>query len=244
MQLYFMTEDALAYFKGNIAYNLHHYKDENTEWVKEVCSGNPLQKFKLEVKDFTMDMSAEKPSDTDYINVKIVYDAMKKLTDIQATDERLWVGLAHDVLFNYMQYRYNLKNEILNEKKIYKNFFFAYGKKRSLIVHPIARLWWVGRLIYDERAEDPYQAIKYLKVDFPAKVLTLFSSNFTNNSKIVKTFLNTVSKIEEEGCKVSREQYHELIRYVNLLGGTTILDYLPEDYLQKKIFVHYFKQNK
>ena len=76
-------------------------------------------------------------------NLQIQIDAMKKLTDIQATDERLWVGLAHDVLFNYMQYRYNLKNEILNEKKIYKNFFFAYGKKRSLIVHPIARLWWV-----------------------------------------------------------------------------------------------------
>ena len=243
MKLYFMTEDALAYFKGNIANNLHHYKDDNTNWIKEIYPDNPLQEFKLKVKDFVMDMSAEKPSDTDYINVKIIYDALKNITDVQATDERLWAGLAHDILFEYMQYRFKLKNEIFNENKIKKNFFFAYEKKRSLLHHPIARLWWVGRLIYDKEAENPYYAIEYLRKDFPTKVLTLFSSNFTNNPKIVRVFLNAVRKIEEKSYFVSREQFHELIRYVNLLGGTIILDYLSEDYLQEKIINHYIRKN-
>lgn len=244
MQLYFMTEDALAYFKGNITYNLHHYRDENFDWIKEVYPDNPLQKFKLEVRDFTMDMSAEKPVDTDYVNVKIVYDALKKLTDVQATDERLWVGLAHSVLFEYMQYRYNLRNEVFDKEKIMQNFFFAHGKKRSLLHHPIARLWWVGRLIYDEKEKDSYQAIEYLKKDFSSKVLTFFSSNFSSNPRTTRIFLNTIKKFEQNGRSVTREQFRELIRYVNLLGGTTILDYLPEDYLQQKIFTHYFKQNK
>ena len=244
MKLYFMTEDALAYFKGNIKNNLHYYKDDNTNWIKTVYPDNPLQEFKIKVNDFKMDMTRENPSDTDYYNVKILYDKLRDISDAQATDERLWVGLAHDCLFEYMQYRFNLKDDAFSEDRIKKNFFFAYGKKRSLIRHPIARLWWIGRLTYDKNAQNPYYAIEYLKKDFQTKVLTLFSSNFANNSKIARVFLDSMRIIEENGRVVTRGQYRELIKYVNLLSGTTILDYLPKEYLQEKIINHYFKQNK
>ena len=244
MKLYFMKENALAYFKGNIKNNLYHYKDDNADWIKTIYPDNPLQEFKIKVNDFNMNMTKDKPSDIDYYNVKILYDNLKNISDAQATDERLWVGLAHDYLFKYMQYRFNLKNDVFNEDKIKRNFFFTYGKKRSLIHHPIARLWWVGRLTYDKTAQNPYYAIEYLKKDFPTKVLTLFSSNFSNNPKIARVFLDSIRIIEEDGRTVTREQYHELIRYVNILGGTIILDYLPKEYLQRKIINHYYKQNK
>ena len=144
MKLYFMKENALAYFKGNIKNNLYHYKDDNADWIKTIYPDNPLQEFKIKVNDFNMNMTKDKPSDTDYYNVKILYDNLKNISDAQATDERLWVGLAHDYLFKYMQYRFNLKNDVFNEDKIKRNFFFTYGKKRRLIQHPIGRLWRVG----------------------------------------------------------------------------------------------------
>ena len=243
MKLRFMTENALAYFKGNVKNNLYYYKSIDTKWINEVYPNNPLQESKIEINDLNLDMSKEKPSDTDYYNVKILYDKLKNISDTQAMDERLWVGLAHDSLFKYMQYRCALNNTEFNEKKILQNFFFAYGKKRSLLHHPITRLWWIGRLLYDENVEDPYQALAYLKKDFPTKVLTLFSSKFSNNPRITRAFFNSVRKIEEQGNIVKRNQYNELIRYVNILGGVVILDYLSEDYLQEKIINHYYKVN-
>ena len=49
MKLYFMTEDALAYFRGNVKNNLRYYKDDDTDWVKTVYPDNPLQEFKFKV---------------------------------------------------------------------------------------------------------------------------------------------------------------------------------------------------
>lgn len=77
MKLYFMKENALAYFKGNIKNNLYYYKDDNADWIKTIYPDNPLQEFKIKVNDFNMNMTKDKPSDTDYYNVKILYDNLK-----------------------------------------------------------------------------------------------------------------------------------------------------------------------
>lgn len=52
VKLYFMKENALAYFKGNIKNNLYHYKDDNADWIKTIYPDNPLQEFKIKVNDF------------------------------------------------------------------------------------------------------------------------------------------------------------------------------------------------
>ena len=245
MKLHFMKDDALAYFKQNVEYNCKNYLSKDNNWVfDKFADGSPLIEFKFEVPDFKMDMSSKNVGDTDYNNVKILYPALKDVSDTQASDERFWTGLSHGVLWSYMQYRCQLSDENISPNKIMTNYFFNYGNKRSLIVHPIARLWWVGRLIYDEKATDHFKALEYLKVDFPTKVLTLFSSNYTNNPKITRALLLAVAEIEQKGNKVKRNDYHELIRYVNSLGGIIILDYLSEDELKDKIKKHYYEVHK
>ena len=250
MKIHFMKEDAVAYFKGNIKSNINLYLNDNYNWIEEKYRvynkdrESAFGEFKLEIPKFSLDMSNEKPESTDYNNVKIFYCALKNISDIQATDERLWVGMAHSDLFQFMIYRCKLTKENINEKKILTNFFFNYGKKRSLIVHPLARLWWVGRLLYDEKKKDPFEALEYLKNDFSTKVFSLFSSNFTNNPTISRAILKALFEIELSGIKVDRKGYLELIRYVNLLGGVIILDYLSEDELKEKIIKHYYNINK
>lgn len=247
MKIHFLKEEALAYFKGNIKSNMTQYLDSIYDWVQKKYTSyknnneSAFGEFKIEIPEFSMDMSSnEKPESTDYNNVKILYSALKNVSDTQATDERLWAGLAHSDLSEYMIYRCKLNAENITEKKILTNFFFNYGNKRSLIVHPLARLWWVGRLLYDENKDNPYEALEYLKNDFSTKVLSLFSSNFTNNPSIVRAILNAISALESTGEKVDRKKFLELIRYVNLLGGIIILDYLSEEELKNKIIEHYY----
>ena len=78
-----------------------------------------------------------------------------------------------------------------------------------------------------------------MKVDFGTKVLSLFSSNFTNNPVITRAILYAINDLTDSGEKISRKDYLEMIRYVNLLGGIIILDYLTEDELKNKIINHY-----
>lgn len=245
-----MKEEALAYFKGNVKSNIGQYLDDDYHWVEEKYAAYKNNKegafgeFKIKVPEFAMDMSSEKPESTDYNNVKILYSALKNISDTQATDERLWAGMAHSDLLKFMIYRCKLNVESIDEKKILINFFFNYGNKRSLIMHPLARLWWVGRLLYDENKKNPFEALEYLKTDFSTKVLSLFSSNFTNNPTIARAILNAISDLELAGEKVGRKSYLELIRYTNLLGGIIILDYLAEEELKEKIKKHYYEVKK
>ena len=245
MKLHFMKDDALAYFKQNVQYNKSYYLNKGNDWIFEKYNeSTPLIEFKNEFPDFKLDISAKNPGDTDYTNVKTLYTALKNLTDTQASDERFWVGLSHGDLWEYTQYRCKLNAENISESKILTNYFFNQGNKRSLIVHPIARLWWVGRLIFDEEAKDPFRALEYMKVDFSTKVYTLFSSNYTNNPKITRALLTAITDLETQGYKIKTLEYRELIRYVNLLGGIIILDYLSEDELKEKIKKHYYEVHK
>lgn len=249
MKLHFMKDDALVYFKNNVDSNLEYYLNQDNSWIYEKYSAykgddvSPFGEFKLEVPDFQMDMSEESPSRSDYNNCKILYTALKDISDTQATDERFWVGLAHSQLWEYMLYRCKLNDDTNKENKIVANYFYNYGNKRSLLVHTLARLWWVGRLTYDKSSKEPFAALSYLKIDFPTKVLTLFSSNFTNNPIITRAILLATSSLDKSGYKIGRKEYFELIRYVNFLGGIIILDYLTEDELKQKIINHYFEIN-
>lgn len=173
-----------------------------------------------------------------------MYEGLKDITDSQATDERFWAGLAHCDFWDFMIYRCKLAKGTTKSNTIETNFFCMRGRKRSLAYHTLARLWWVGRLIYDDsNTKDHYEGLDYLKVDFSTKVLNLFSSNFTNNPKILRSILKAALKLEDEHGKLSRNSFQELIRYVNLLGGIVILDYLSEEELIEKIVKHYLELN-
>lgn len=111
-----------------------------------------------------------------------------------------------------------------------------------MILNPLSRLWWVGRLIYDESNENPYYALEYLKNDFATKVLTLFSSNYTNNPKITRAVLVALAELELEYGKLGRDKFLAILRYVNMLGGIVILDFLSQDELKEKIKKYYIEK--
>ena len=56
-----------------------------------------------------------------------------------------------------MKYRWDCKNgsEMLNR------YFFNYSSNRSLFRNGISRLWWIGRVTYDEKRTDIVQTIEF-----------------------------------------------------------------------------------
>ena len=236
MKLYFLKEDALETLRGNVKSNLKNYAKPSNEWIYEFFENQePFGEYKYEVNKFDLLISRDKPEETDIENIKILYTNLKMLTDSQATDERLWAGMAHSNFWEYMNHRWKLSADKLNEKEIKSKFFFNNGRIRSLIVHPIAKLWWAGRNTYDETRKNPFELTEFLERDFATRNFYLFSSNFSKNEKILRALLSAMIEIENDGAIISRSVFLETTRFINILGGTYILDYFEEEELKEKV---------
>lgn len=245
MNLSFMKEEALLYFKENLKYNYKNYLLDSPDWLYEKYE-NPLEESRIAVPDFTLDMNQENVSIGDYNNVKILYTNMKNISNTQAIDERLWAGLSHSIFWKYLQYRTKINEENIKESKILFSYFFKNNGKRVLVINPLTHLWWVGRQIYDpSNVENPFYALEFLKRDFGTKVLNLFSYNYTNNPKITRGILVALSEIEKENdIIIVRSNYLKVLKYLNMLGGIIILDSLEQEEIIEKIKKYYYKNIK
>ena len=62
---------------------------------------NPLEDSRIVVPEFSLQKIESDISLEDYNNVKILYTNLKELSNTQAADERLWVGLSHSIFWKY-----------------------------------------------------------------------------------------------------------------------------------------------
>ena len=229
MKVSFLTQDAMDNLKINIKANIENYKKTSNEWIKEFFDGqSPFVEFKYDVPDFEMDMSKINSKDTDLENVKRVYINLKFLSESQASDERFWAGLTHYKFWSYMQYRWNKSDDESDEKKIKRVYFYDGGKRRGLAFNAIAKLWWIGRYTYDESLENPFKLTEYICNDIGTSTLYLFSSNFTSNDNVRLGMLKAIVDSEEKGIKIKRKEFKEIIKYLNIIGGTYLLDFFSE----------------
>lgn len=237
MKIRFLKSDSLYILKKTIPQNINNYKKENPSWIDKVTlTTSNFIEFKTEVNDFNL-ITSENPEKDDLENIKILYSNLKILTDSQAGDERLWTGLCHDKFWTYMTKRWPIsKAKDSVEKYIKKNYFFAHGEIRSLMTNGLARLWWIGRMTYDEFNKDnPFELTEYLAKDLNGRGFPLFGSNFSNNRKILFSFLKTLKNYEETIQPISRETFLEMIKYINMLGGKLLIDSLSEDEIKQKL---------
>lgn len=250
MKVHFLTENALEALRVNLKGNLRHYADNTNEWIYDYFgSDNPFLEYKQDFPDFKLTFNFEDDiGKTDVNNTIVLYSAMKSLTDTQATDERLWSGMCHCDFWDFLQERWQVKDyHNLIDSNVRTRYFFAHNKKRSLITNSLAKLWWVGRLTYDDTREDPFELTRYLINDYSTKTLVIFSNNYISNRDITIGLFSALKYLEDIGYRIkgktNRDIYYEATKYLNVLGGTYILDYFTSEELEQKI-VKYMKTIK
>jgi hypothetical protein len=231
MKIQYVTENALQDLLAQHDKYKVHYLSRNEGWVKSYFAQEGVvldsqieyvhPKFSLN-PDFSL---------SDFENVKAMYEALKHLTVAQATQERLWVGFAHLQMRDYFNFRLKDDLDKKNEKRLKSALFFVNGAKRSLFVHVLARLWWVGYMTYDEsNPKDPYWLTEFFCArEFSGRSVYFFSSNFTGNRTITKGVLYALKKLNDEGFEIKRAHFVEAGRYLNIVGGALILDMLDVD---------------
>ena len=214
---------------------------ETNDWVASACPYSPFIETKYKNVDISsLDMSAEKGKEylTEFHNVKSVYSALRFLSDSTASEERLWAALCLGPFYPYVQYRWG--KSLQGANGIRQHFFFERANRRSLTRNAVSRLWWIGRLTYDEKRNDPFELTEFVYAH-PDYIMHFIERNTSNNIHIIRPFLEAILGEEKKGIKLNTDDAGELAKYLNLLGGMYILDVMPEEWIKEKI-VHRIHQ--
>lgn len=249
MELKFLTRESISEMKTDSKRFIPMLTSENRQDIQLYLNNNNcIKNVGISVEDFNLE-KIEDVDISDLNNIMLLYSKMKDLPMRIAADERLWAWLTIEKFWDYVYYR--RKNDWENSKDnraYYQSFFYTYGPSRSQVLNTISRLWWAGYYTYDAtRKGNEYKLTKfYFKKAFSSNILLLQSSKCTANKEIRLGLLDALKDwIEKYGLSLKREYLVAATKYLNIIGGASILDfysrtdiynlvfkYLEEKYLQ------------
>ena len=234
MKLQLISQDSIDIIKSNLEIWKTRFDADDATWLEEKLEGMLFLPTSYEdIPDFELVMDGDNPFATEAKNVEIVYSNLQFLTDSQASDERLWAGLGLSYFWKYIKYRWAIDGSS-SVDTLRNHFFFGMGPRVSLTRQGVARLWWIGRLTYDGQRSDPFELTK-LVCEQASFIPDILERNTSNNPRIVHAFLDALLALRVEGITITAELVRELSKYLNVLGGTYLLDCLSPEKIMLKV---------
>lgn len=108
-------------------------------------------------------------------------------------------------------------------------------------------MWWTARLTYDENRKDPFELTRYLENGYSTLNLVMFSSNYMSCRTVARGLLEAMIELHNENYsngKSPKKTLENATRYLNIFGGSHILDYYTEEEIKNKVlnYMHNLKQ--
>jgi hypothetical protein len=241
MNLRLVNSSILAKLKSEIPANLDYYKGD-AEFVSSMFE---QEKWSIPTRIYTLqEMKLQEPSGSqkyDLANTKIVYEALKHMTPLQASDERLWVYLSHVTFWKYMRSRWGLTDNNDNPAGyVGEHYFVAGSRGRALLRNGISRLWWYGYLTYDNSRDNKYELTELLlsKLDITQQLL---ERSFSRSRKVSTAVLSSILELDDTNREkaVKRQTFRNLMIYINYRGGVSVLDAMSEEDIRSMIIEAY-----
>lgn len=228
----YLKEEVIQAIKSNLNYVLEIMKScSDNSWLDLLGFDECFGETKILVNEFKMNTSFSNPRESDLANSIIIFEALKDLNETQATDERLWAGLAFTICYDYMLYRWPLDSET----KVKYRFVYEQNIRRAIMYQGISRLWWIARYTYDDKLNNPYELTEYA-FSHPQIMKSITYRNYSNSSIVRKAILNALKNFEISGGKVKTELIDELNIKISLLGSVSIIDSYEYEELYDKLY--------
>lgn len=222
----------LRFFSRKFVRRLHETAGEHAAqysgdmlWLEDLAAGQPYVHESNLVVDPPpiLEVSTAGSVNQDAVNSRRIYTWLRQLTPALAMEERLWAWLTHCVFADYMHARWPAVGEDL----VRRRYLFEGQSFDALARNGIARLWWGGRLTWDEAREDPFELtdILFMRQDIQVSLLERRIGKCRNVRVPVLEYLRDNKATLAEARFTKRIQV--LLRELNLLGGIAVLDALP-----------------
>jgi hypothetical protein len=238
MLLSFFTEEAYDELLNNIAENSEKYFQDD-EWLADFFGRADYfkQSKTVEVLYFKPEYSNdnktdEQKSQEDLVNTRLIFDAFKKLTPLQASNKYMWTYLCH-AMPEYRKYIRNRWTD-LRENTVETRFFVTTTRRSLLRDNALSRLWWFGYLTYDKESANPYALTEVLLTNqtICTDFMNTFNCRNVNRSRgvlnAIKDFKDVVSEKES-----IIDYFRECNKYLNRYAAVTNLDFLESNEIKK-----------
>lgn len=228
------------------------FKDKYVQKLKnDLDSGSTLEFYKgnefvydkkqvlmLPNIEATPDLVSRLDVNDDFKTAIAIYQALKKLEPIQASDRRLWVYLAHADLYPYMVKRWSdvYTGKSSNPKKyITDHWFLDSSAQSSLLRHALAGLWWSVYLSVDDSKVDKYELTKILfrQLDFPTR--TLGTYKLGRHKEAVLGILEFIQEHEDLFKSKFEAKTRFVTKYLNVIGGVKPISYYDRYFFKSEL---------
>lgn len=174
----------------------------------------------------------------DFENAKIIFEAYRSLTPLQASDIRFWTCLAHTDYYTYMKKRWpgNANSDVsARSKYILDHWFILSPAQNNFMRHGIAGLWWAAFLTHDTGRSDPYELTRVLftQLDFATRTLGAYS--LARHKEAVMGILDYILQNPDLFASRFEQKSRFLTRYLNQLGGTKPLSYFDRNFFEHSL---------
>lgn len=235
MELRYIKQDGLDRLKANISNNIEKgMYTEKDSWIDDYIGKEILEDTGIFVNDIKLVIPEKQGTETDLENCKIIYESMKNISLQIATEERIWAYLTHNIFWDYMIKRWPVEESKSQESFVKMRYLYSNSRGQALLRNGISRLWWIAYSTYDESYENPYYLTELLLKDSDFQVAIL-ERNFSRNHDLTRNLLKVIDKYTKENKFPSRYQRRELIKYINLIGGTKVLDILDFEDVEEMV---------
>ena len=174
-----------------------------------------------------------------------VYAMLNSLTPQQASDERLWVGLTHFDLYEYVRKRWKSvfrDGTTKDQKSRYvRGHWFVAGARGFYRDNGVSRLWWMGKILTNIARETDLAPVNVghlllRRADVRANLIERSStaSNIPVASEIVLSLEHFVETEKDERI-YDRQVFRQWMIRINQLGGTLVLDAIPRKTLRHMV---------
>lgn len=230
MRLTYLSQEAIDDIKINYSKYKKYFKEESNDWFLECFKKNGwMHESRIQCENIELNMD-ENYNVSDRKNVEILYEALRDLCPSIASDERLWAGMLFCQFWNYVKYRRKEELENGTERDVLNSFFYMRGIKRSCFMNCLSRLWWTGYLLYDSSSNEHYKAVDLIsEAAYSSNIVLLSSNNFVSNKKLVLGVLDCISSRKQAGEKIGRYHFVEVNKYINCIGGVSLLDSMTRE---------------
>lgn len=233
MLLGYFTEEAYDKLLHDIQHNTENYSSPD-EWLSTYFGNNDYFKMSsVDVSVFVPDYTPGKKDDAqksqeDLVNTRLIYDAFKSLTPLQASNKYLWTYLCHAE----PAYSAYIRDRWLREERenTIRSRFFVTTPGSLLNDNALSRLWWYGYLTYDRKNSNHYwlTEILFTNQTICTDVMDTFNRmNFDRMRGVLMAIRDFKNEIEDnEGIT---EYFRECKKYLNHYAAVTTLEFLDSD---------------
>lgn len=223
-----MRETQLERLRQNISSNASRYVLEKPWLANYFGTDQWFLQSTVEMPSLELTVPTSKVDLFDLENTKTVYSALRHLSPLQASDERLWAYLTHVTFWDYMRKRWPV--EQYSGQRLAENlqdrYFFMSDRPRALIRNGIARLWWYGYTTFDEQRDDPFELTGVLLKNLDV-TQSILERAFSRNRVVTHAVLMVLLEREKEGAPFyARAKVRDLAKYLVQVGGVTVIDAL------------------